>query len=215
MDEDVKRIAQRIRRWREDEGLTLQELARRSAVASSTIHKIESFQMVPTIAVLLKIARGLGRRPSELVHEKSDGQPVVHQRPNERIPIEVEGKVVADRLVGGLIDPIIEVWRTVHNPGTGIRQQELRYDGEIVLLCERGELEVEVAEQTYRIAEGDSLHFKASLTHAWKNTSSEPVQFLVIGTLTQAMRSMLGDRLQRRDLPIELQVDQSHAGGTK
>jgi transcriptional regulator with XRE-family HTH domain len=44
---------------RTDERLTLQMLAQRSGVAASTIHKIEAQQMVPTISVLFKIARGL------------------------------------------------------------------------------------------------------------------------------------------------------------
>ena len=211
MDEDVKRIAERVRRWREHDGHTLQELARRSGVASSTIHKIESLQMVPTIAVLLKIARGLGRRMSELVHDQSDGEPVVHQKPEERIPIRVRGKVLAHRLVGDLVDPNIEAWRVVHEPGTGIGHQQLRFDGEMLIVCEQGELEVTVDEKRYRIRSGDTLHFKAALPHGWMNTSDQPVQFLVIGTLSQAMRSILGDRLQRRDVPLELEESREAA----
>jgi transcriptional regulator with XRE-family HTH domain len=209
VEEDVKRIALRIRRWREAEGHTLQELARRSGVASSTIHKIESLQMVPTIAVLLKIARGLGRRVSELVHEDNDGLPVVLQTPEERTPLEVEGRVIAHRLVGELIDPIIEVWRVRHNPGTGIEYQEMRFDGEILILCEEGELEVVVDDEVYRVRSGDSLHFKASLGHTWMNRTEHPAQFLVVGTLSQAMRSILGDRLRRLDVPLDVLEEKS------
>jgi transcriptional regulator with XRE-family HTH domain len=36
-------------------------------VSASTIHKIENLQTVPTIAVLLKVAHGLGRKSSELL----------------------------------------------------------------------------------------------------------------------------------------------------
>ena len=63
IDPDLERIAGRVRRWREEAGLTLLELARRSGVAASTIQKVESLQMVPTIGVLLKIARGLEHQP--------------------------------------------------------------------------------------------------------------------------------------------------------
>ena len=61
VDAELARISQRIRRWREEAGLTLQDLARRSELATSTIQKVETAQMVPSIAVMLKIARGLGR----------------------------------------------------------------------------------------------------------------------------------------------------------
>ena len=65
MDDDLKRIASRIREWRDAAGLTLQKLGDRAGVSASTIHKIENLQTIPTIAVLLKIANGLNRRPSE------------------------------------------------------------------------------------------------------------------------------------------------------
>jgi len=63
-------MADQIRSCRASEGLTLQQLASRSGVAASTIHKVESQQMVPTVSVLLKIAKGLGRRPDELVRDE-------------------------------------------------------------------------------------------------------------------------------------------------
>ena len=53
-------MANQIRVCRSADGLTLQQLATRSGVAASTIHKVEARQMVPTVSVLLKIAKGLG-----------------------------------------------------------------------------------------------------------------------------------------------------------
>ena len=78
---DVRRalsdIASQLRACRTRDGLTLAQLASRCGVAASTIHKIECQQMVPTLSVLLKIARGLGRRPEELVRDwwGSDADP--------------------------------------------------------------------------------------------------------------------------------------------
>ena len=63
-------MADQIRSSRSEDGLTLQQLASRSGVAASTIHKVESQQMVPTVSVLLKIAKGLGRRPDELIRDE-------------------------------------------------------------------------------------------------------------------------------------------------
>jgi transcriptional regulator with XRE-family HTH domain len=63
-------MASQIRAYRAADGLTLKQLAGRSGVAASTIHKVESQQMVPTVGVLLKIAKGLGRRPRELIRDE-------------------------------------------------------------------------------------------------------------------------------------------------
>lgn len=64
-------MALQIRACRAEDGLTLQKLATQSGVAASTIHKVEAQQMVPTVSVFLKIARGLGRRPDQLIRDRS------------------------------------------------------------------------------------------------------------------------------------------------
>jgi transcriptional regulator with XRE-family HTH domain len=78
--EALQDMATQIRACRSEDGLTLQQLANQSGVAASTIHKVEAQQMVPTVSVFLKIARGLGRRPDQLIRDpslagKDDGQP--------------------------------------------------------------------------------------------------------------------------------------------
>ena len=65
-DDEIGRINDRIRQWREEQGITQQEIATRSGLAISTVHKVETGQMIPSISVLLKLAHGLGRRPTEI-----------------------------------------------------------------------------------------------------------------------------------------------------
>jgi len=83
MEAALARVASRVREWRDESGYTLQQLADLSGVAASTIQKVETRQMVPTIAVLLKIAHGLGRRPSEFVQRDSNELSVVHLTPSD------------------------------------------------------------------------------------------------------------------------------------
>ena len=40
VDDDLRQIAARIRNWRDEAGLTLQQLGDRACVSASTIHKI-------------------------------------------------------------------------------------------------------------------------------------------------------------------------------
>ena len=69
LDTELDKISDRIRFWREERGLSRQELAELSGVAASTVHKVETRQMTPSIAVVLKLAHGLGRRPAEIMAE--------------------------------------------------------------------------------------------------------------------------------------------------
>jgi len=100
VDEDLKRIAHRLRSWRSDAGLTLQRLGDLSGVSASTIHKMENLQTVPTISVLLKVAHGLNRRPSELLAEVEVGRKVSVIRSKERPSLKVVPGATAEHLIG-------------------------------------------------------------------------------------------------------------------
>jgi len=100
-----------VREWREEAGYTLIELAERSGVAPSTIQKVESFQMVPTVAVMLKIARGLGRSAAELVSDAPPRASVVHPAPQGRHPVGNRRRMLVERLSGDLADADVELWR--------------------------------------------------------------------------------------------------------
>ena len=49
----------RLREWRERRGYSLRELARRAHVSFTTLHRIETEAMSPTVAMLEKLARAL------------------------------------------------------------------------------------------------------------------------------------------------------------
>ncbi len=64
----------RLKCVRQEKGLTRTELARRSGVALSFIHSIESGHKSPTVRTLEKLAAALGVRVSDLL-EEGEAQP--------------------------------------------------------------------------------------------------------------------------------------------
>lgn len=178
VDDYLAMIAGRLRTWRGDESLTLQQVASRSGVAASTIQKVESQQMVPTIAVLFKIAQGLGRSPSDLI-DVGEGAPEIVLRTAVDVCQHKHG---ADHITAELGDPQLSVWRMTHDPGLGIESVELGATGEAIILCERGQLEVNVAGKAHLLHPGDSLHFKTRFDLSWRACGIEPAGFLVCCT---------------------------------
>lgn len=196
VDAELLGISQRIREARERAGLTLQELARRSGVATSSIQKVETGQMVPSVAVMVKIARGLGVRAGTLVDgADGDAVPLVHLRPEDRHPIGRPGELVVERMTGDLFSPSLETWRVTLHPGVTSGKAEMHYDGEEWVLCEKGSVTFVVSGREHRLRAGDTLHFKASLPHVWRNDGSGVARFLVTGTLPEQFRAALGRRV--------------------
>jgi transcriptional regulator with XRE-family HTH domain len=195
VDDEVARIADRIRRWREEKGLTRQELGERSGLAVSTVHKIETGQMIPSIAVLLKLAHGLGRRPTEIIEDAEHDDAVAVMRTGERRPIRLEGRIEVERLSGDLLDPVLEMWRVAIHPGMSSGRRPIRNDGEALIVCEKGRLAVRVGDDTYTLGAGDALHFKANLPHSWRNEGRSIAQFTITGTLSKEIRALLHERV--------------------
>lgn len=199
VDEELARISQRIREARDGAGLTLQELAAKSGVATSTIQKVETEQMIPSVAVILKIARGLGMHVSQLVQEGEETLEVSHISARERHEIGSKDKLIVERLSGDLLEPALEMWRVTLYPGVSSGRQAIEYDGEEIAVCEAGQVTFCLGEQEYVLATGDSLHFKASIPHFWRNDGDSPARFTVTGTLPRKFRVALRQQMGALD----------------
>lgn len=198
MEDQLAQIGVRIREWREELGFTLQELADRSKVATSTIQKVETAQMIPTVAVLMKIARGLGRRPSELISEEQPEVDVAFLRAKDHYTLGAPRGMRVERLSGDVFEPTIEVWRITLATGLGSGRGNYGFDGEEVIICEEGSIVVSLGEDEYRLQPGDSLHFKAALPHSWRNDGDVRARFLVVCDFPGKMRAALHRRIKGR-----------------
>ena len=181
MDEDLKRIAARIRSWRNEAGLTLQKLGDRAGVSASTIHKIENLQTVPTIAVLLKVSNGLNRRPSELLEEADGGGQVAILRHADRQHLAMNAYTKMEHLVAMIPRSQLDVWRVRIEAGRGVGRpgtDAWKFRGEFVILVEEGCIEAEIGGESYVAETGDSIHFDASYSHRWIAGRGEPARVI-------------------------------------
>jgi transcriptional regulator with XRE-family HTH domain len=197
MNEELERVARRLRAWRDEADLTLQQLAERSGVATSTIQKIETRQMVPTIAVLLKIAAGLGRSAVEFVTCENATYQVHHATPTTH-RVFGDGHIRVERLSGDLQSPELEVWRVHCDASDPTFRPGIHHHGEVMVICEAGAMTVHIDGKAYELSAGDTLHFKSNLDHGWTNHTDVSVSFLVIGHLSPILRAALEEpRLQK------------------
>lgn len=200
MDDDLKRIAGRIRNWRNEARLTLQQLGDRSGVSASTIHKIENLQTVPTIAVLLKVAHGLARKPSELLAEVDVGEQVAILRRDDRPRAQLGEGGEIEHLIGTIPRSQLDVWRVRLEPGIGVGMpsgEPWQFHGEVALLVEDGTIEASIGDETYEIGRGDSLHFDPSIPHRWVAGHGKSATVLISAILPDRIHADLSTRIAR------------------
>ncbi len=196
--EQVDRIAHRIKTWRTAAGMSLQVLANRSDVSPSTIHKIENGQTVPTIAVLLKLAEGLGRRPTELLEDADGESGAVHTPAGTGAELVTGRGLRIEWLVGEALAPEVELWRITHPEAFSFGGERIKHlSGDVVLMVEQGRLEVRVGNDGFDLGPGDTIHFKGTQPHSWRNAADVPTTALLLGNVQAGARSGLVARMRR------------------
>jgi transcriptional regulator with XRE-family HTH domain len=208
VDDSVSRVATRIKHWRSEASLSLQQLANRSGVSPSTIHKIEHHQTVPTIAVVLKLAAGLGRHATELFDEEDGTSSTIHIRAGDRVGLITPHGARVEALSADLDTTEIGLWRMVQPPGFSFGNHASgKVAGELILFLEEGHLDVTIGERSYSLDAGDSLHFEASSAYEWKNSSDRPVSILLTGNLAGGLRPSLVAQMRRVGTPPRVSVE--------
>lgn len=83
-------VASRIRSWRKDKKLSLDELSRRASVSKGMLVEIEKGAANPSIAILCKLAAALGVSVADIVNVSSE--PLVHVIEETAIPVLWQGE---------------------------------------------------------------------------------------------------------------------------
>ena len=84
VDGIVSSIGPKVKKLRQEQRLSLQQLAIKAEVSAAAIHKIERNDMVPTITTLLKIATALDRAVTYFVEDEGYHEPVAFTPAEDR-----------------------------------------------------------------------------------------------------------------------------------
>jgi transcriptional regulator with XRE-family HTH domain len=175
-------LALQIRGCRSSEGLTLQQLATRSGVAASTIHKIEAQQMVPTVSVLLKIAKGLDRRPETLVRDEIEFAPQVGIEANtENAAVQI-GTMQTPRIDRIALDS--DETRTCADLAAGQRA---------TVIVDAGTIELRAGGRCVRLTVGECIEIEGGgRIEAQAVAGSDPARFILLMSPPKPIESSLG-----------------------
>jgi transcriptional regulator with XRE-family HTH domain len=177
LDDVIAGIGGKIRLLRQANGLSLQQLADRSGVSAASIHKIERSTMVPTITVLMKLARSLDRSVSYLIDEEdTPTSPVVLIRADERQTLFASREgMVMENLAGPAGRFSVSATMVTVAAGCDSGKSAIAHPGEDLVYVLDGTLEFEI-DGAYRIGQGDTLHFPTDHPHRWRNPTDRPAK---------------------------------------
>jgi transcriptional regulator with XRE-family HTH domain len=177
IEQTVSGIGAKVAAVRAERGWSLQQLATRAGLSPAAVHKIEKSGMTPTITSLMKIASALGKSVGFFIEESDSLRPVTVVRRDERSRLYTSKQGLTLENISGRYGPFFVAGaEAAVEPRADSGPVPMTHPGEELVLVLGGEMEFTVDGESYALAEGDSIHFRANRPHSWANPTDAPAR---------------------------------------
>ncbi len=181
-------IGKKIKKLRQEKGLTLQELSEKTGLSKGLISQIENEQVSPPISTLMKIANGLNVEISYFFEQDEPTEKITVVRKNERISSGRRGikgninigysyELLAHKRPHKHMEPFLVTFEPKERDDVIM----FNHEGEEFHFVLEGKLEM-IAEnhEPIILEEGDSLYFDSSIPHGFRALEGKPAKTLTI-----------------------------------
>jgi len=168
-----------LRRLREQQGITLRELAERSRLAVNTLSLIENGKTSPSVSTLQQLAGALGAPITAFFEGAAEPRAVAYVRSDSRPRASIDIGVLEDLGAGADIQAV-EPFVVTLDPGASSGDSDIVHTGYEFVYCLSGNIVYTIDHVSYLLGPGDSLLFEAHLPHRWQNLSLAPSRTLLV-----------------------------------
>lgn len=175
-------IGKRIRTFRIEKNLTLQDLADRTGFSKGYLSKVEKSVKAPPVATLSMIARELDVSVSKLLGEEELKDSLCVVRKNERQLMAKSGEEF-----GYAYEALANPYRNKHMepfilsyPSDDSLKHTFQHDGEEMLFVLQGKMRGKYGEREYVLEEGDCVYFDSSVPHTAESIGHVPLKILIV-----------------------------------
>lgn len=184
--EELK-IGGKVKDLRERNFHTLQDLAAKTGVSRSVLAEIESDEIMPPVATLLKLARALNVGMAYFFRDEAPVEQVSVTRSGERLsvkrrPHHREGEVdyiyesLEARMPGKHMEPLLVEFAPMETAEMVFTSHE----GEEFLFLLAGKLEFRTNDRVESLSAGDALYFDSGLNHSFRSLTEAPARAVVV-----------------------------------
>ena len=163
-------VGPRLRRVREQRGLTLTDAAQATGISKSTLSRLETGQRRPSLELLLPLAQTYRVPLDDLVGAPEVGDPRIRLKPRR-----VNGRTVLPLTRPGGI----QAWKMVI-PRTQSKPHPRRHGGFEWLYVLSGRMRLVLGDRDLVLGVGEAAEFDTQVPHWFGSTGEEPAEVLSI-----------------------------------
>jgi DNA-binding transcriptional MerR regulator/mannose-6-phosphate isomerase-like protein (cupin superfamily) len=170
-------IGAHLRQLRAKRRLSLAQVAKAVGISVGFLSALERSQMSGSVGTLRKLARFY--KANILDFFDASGASGRHVRPAERKILEAGSGVRMELLAWGntVMEP--HLFRIAPEAGSG---DPYTHEGEEFIYVLRGDLEIMLDGEEFRLKPGDSFYFESATPHHWKNPGRKETWVLWVNT---------------------------------
>jgi transcriptional regulator with XRE-family HTH domain len=166
---DTPKVGARVRSLRRERGLTIEQLAAATGLTKGFISQLERDRTAPSLTSIARICDALGV-PLSHIFEREPGPALV--RRGERVQV-ASATASENHLLSSRDEARFQAIESEIAPGAGAGDELSSLPGEMEFVYVlAGSLELQVADETHVLHEGDALTYPLSKPHTWRNASS-------------------------------------------
>lgn len=175
--DSVASFGEKLRKLREKEGLSLDELAAQVSMKPSHLKSLEEDKILPPVAEIISLARTLSVEPSVFM----GGEPAGASQGKRRTALARRTRDYAyENLTSEEHDKHLLAFRVTIDPRSAHPQVGYRHEGEEFIYVLSGRLNITIGGVAGTLNPGESIHFDSGKRHMLKNTGKEPTVLLVV-----------------------------------
>lgn len=163
-------VGQRMKSYREAQGLSVDELAERSGVSARVISEVEENDTYPSLQPLVRLARALGQRLGTFLDDDKAGDPHVVRKAerHESLVMHNESRRATFRyvsLAAGKTDRHMEPFYIEIFP-SDTEEPMKSHEGEEFIVVLSGTVKLAYGKEVRVLEEGDSTYYNSVVPHA-------------------------------------------------
>ena len=174
-------MGQRIRKLRQKIGLTLTAVASKAELTKGALSKIETGQISPPIATIMRIAKALDVSITDFFVDADPPPAYVLTRRNQGTLVSHNGsqfgysyEALALEKHGKAVEPFVLTINPTDPPG------EFHHRGQEFIYMLSGRMEFTIADDRFALRTGDSLFFDSQHVHKTQVLGTRPAKFICV-----------------------------------